>query len=195
MRLGILGGTFDPVHIGHLIAAESVREAFGLDRVIFVPACQSPHKSDPPHAPAEIRLKMLETAIRSHIHFSVSDIDIYRPGPSYTVDTLEAVAKGHPGAKLYFVLGSDLIAGLESWHRWEDAVRLATFVEVHRPSVDPEIPEKLRGAVKRLEISGVDISSTLIRARVAAGKSIRYLVPAAVQDLIEAEGLYGRKNA
>ena len=195
MRLGILGGTFDPVHIGHLIAAESAREAFALDRVLFVPAYQPPHKSTPPEASGMSRLKMVEVAIRSHIAFSVSDVEIRRQGTSYTVDTLLELSKTHPTAKLYYILGADLLQDLERWHRWETAVDLATFVGVHRPGTEvKEIPDRIRGAVKQMEIPAVAVSSTLIRARVAEGKSIRYLVPAPVQDIIEEEGLY-RKHA
>ncbi|MBI4179980.1 nicotinate-nucleotide adenylyltransferase [bacterium] len=200
MRVGILGGSFDPIHIGHLIAAETVREAFQLDRVLFIPAYRPPHKTDFPVAPPALRLKMTEAAIRSHIGFAVSDMEILRAGTSYTVDTLSELASRDPGSKLYFILGSDLLADLPNWRRWPDARKLATFVGVHRPGQPPGDPPKdLQdlGLVKLLEIPGVAISSSLIRARVAAGKSIRYLVPAQVQDIIEEEGLYrdGRQAA
>lgn len=190
-RLGIFGGSFDPVHIGHLIAGEWVREAFQLDQVLFVPAFQPPHKIDSPKAPPTLRLKMLEAAVRSHIGFGVSDIEIRRQGPSYTVDTLQDLSRIHPGARLFFILGADLVPGIIGWHKWEMAAALATFIGVNRPgSKVQEVPEALRDVVKQIEMPGIDLSSTLIRARVAENKSIRYLVPAAVQDIIEAEGLY-----
>ena len=196
MRLGIFGGSFDPVHIGHLIAAESAREAFQLDKVLFVPAHQPPHKPSLPHASSALRLKMLDAAVRSHIGFAVSDLEIRREGPSYTLDTLQELIKIHPGAKFYFILGTDLVPELIHWHRWDILVTLATFVGVHRPGGEArDIPEKFHGVVKQLEIPGVDVSSTLIRFRVAAGKSIRYLVPAPVQDIIEEEGLYRNGQA
>lgn len=194
-RLGILGGSFDPVHIGHLIAAECVREAFQLDQVLFVPAYQPPHKSGAPKASAAVRLKMVEGAIRSHIGFAVSDIEIRRQGPSYTFDTLQELSRTNPGARLYFILGSDLLPDIVHWHKWETLIGLATFVGVRRPGAPAQkIPDLLLDAVKQIDIPAIDVSSTLIRARVAEGKSIRYLVPGAVQDIIEEERLYRDGN-
>ncbi len=195
MRLGVLGGTFDPVHIGHLIAAECVRDAMQLDQVIFVPAGRPPHKSGPAQpgaaATAEMRLRMVEAAIQSHIGFTVSDIEIRRGGLSYTVDTLQDISAAYPGARLYFILGADLLAELPAWRDMDRALSLATFVAVHRPGVTlSDMPPALRGIVKPLEIPGVDVSSSIIRGRVKDGKSIRYLVPAPAQDIIEEEGLY-----
>lgn len=192
MRLGVFGGSFDPVHVGHLIAAEYVRETFQLDRVLFVPAFRPPHKEGVPNASPGHRLKMLDAAVRSHIHFAVSDIEIRREGPSYTIDTLKELARENPGAKLYFILGTDLLPGLSTWRDFGESARLATFVAVRRAGAAPErgIPREIQDTVKQIDIPAIDVSSSLIRMRVAAGKSIRYLVPAPVQDLIEQEGLY-----
>ncbi|OGH63183.1 MAG: nicotinate (nicotinamide) nucleotide adenylyltransferase [Candidatus Lindowbacteria bacterium RIFCSPLOWO2_12_FULL_62_27] len=196
MRIGVFGGSFDPVHIGHLVAAEYVREAFQLDRVLFVPAARPPHKENSPKATPGQRLKMLEAAVQSHLQFAVSDIEIRREGPSYTVDTLRELARSHQGAKLYFILGTDLLPDIQNWHDWRVALEIATFVGVLR-SADPgrKPPPEIRDAVKQVAIPAIDVSSSLIRTRVAEGKSIRYLVPAPVADLIEQERLYRLADA
>lgn len=201
MRLGVFGGTFDPIHLGHLILAEHCREACQLDRVLFVPAGQPPHKSAPQITSGKLRREMVELAIAGHPQFAVSSVDLDRVGPSYSVQTLEELARQHPGAELFFLVGADSLADLPNWHQPSRLVQLATVVTVTRPGVplpelalvrsilDAEVVERLERNV--VESPLVGISSSLIRARIAAGQSVRYLVPRAVECFIETHGLYG----
>lgn len=198
MRIGVMGGSFDPVHTGHLIAAESVRESFELDRVIFIPAYQPPHKPRLPDAPPEVRLRMLSAAVNSNPAFEVSDIEIRREGPSYTLDTLLELGRIHPGSKLFFIIGSDLTSGLHRWHRWDILQTLAVFVSVYRPGAqirEEDIPSSVRPFLKQVEIPGVGISSTDIRERVRAGRSVRYLAPQEVCEIIDETGIYKNEQA
>ncbi|MFS8572912.1 MAG: nicotinate-nucleotide adenylyltransferase [Clostridia bacterium] len=200
-RVGIMGGTFDPVHIGHLIAAESAREAAGLDRVVFVPAGEPPHKAKEELAPARDRYVMTLLATVGHPSFSVSRIELDRQGKSYTVDTLEALHKELGDAvELYFILGSDAMAGLSGWHRPQRLFELCRFLVIRRPGWDPaRLRESLGGLydahrdrIQVVDVPGVDVSSSEIRARVREGRSIRYLVPEMVERYIREHGLYGR---
>jgi nicotinate-nucleotide adenylyltransferase len=200
MRLGIFGGTFDPIHLAHLILAEQCREACRLDRVLFVPAGQPPHKSDRQITPGRVRQEMVEFAIAGHGAFAASAIELNRPGPSYSVDTLAELAHQNAGNELFFMIGSDSLADLPLWYEPARIASLATFIVAMRPGRKPPDVESLRSvigpkAVDQLlrhlvEIPQVDISSTEIRSRVAAGQSIRYLVPRAVECYIETHGLY-----
>ncbi len=200
MKIGVLGGSFDPVHIGHLAIAEEAREVFGLDRVAFVPAARPPHKGAVTAAPASRRLRMVELAIAGNPWFLVSDIEMRRDGPSYTIDTLEEIQKMYPDMSVYFVVGADSLAELHSWHRAAELVNRFDFIIVGRPGA-PAVEKGMleeqfgREAAARLDMhylkSGFfDLSATEIRKRTAAGRSIRYLVPAAVERYILAKGLY-----
>jgi nicotinate-nucleotide adenylyltransferase len=187
-RVGIFGGTFDPPHIGHLIVAQDAWAALRLDRVVFIPAAVPPHKSELPITPAEVRLEMLRAAVAGDPRFEVSDLELRRTGPSYTVDTLRALHEAEPDATLYFLLGVDQFREFHSWREPEEVARLARLVVLSRGGESVEV-----GGVpphRRLEVTRVDLSATAIRARVAAGEPIRYLVPAAVEAVIEREGLY-----
>ncbi len=197
-RLGILGGTFDPIHIGHLIMAEEVRARLSLQQVVFVPAQVSPLKLGDSSAPPERRLRMVELAIRDNPHFAVSRIDLDRQGPSFTVDTLRAI-RGACGAdvELFFILGTDSLGSLKAWRSPQDILRLARLVAVSRPSylvdvraLERDLPgiSKVTDLVTTVEIG---VSSTDIRARVAQGLSIRYLVPTAVETYLREHQLYG----
>lgn len=200
MRLGIFGGTFDPIHLGHLILAEHCREACRLDRVLFIPAGQPPHKSDRQITPGKLRLEMVELAIAGHAAFAASSIELDREGPSYSVDTLAALSLEHSGAELFFLIGSDSLLDLASWHQPARIATLATVVVATRPGATRLNLEPLRAvlgphAVEQLvqhfvEIPLIQISSSSIRTRVSAGHSIRYLVPRAVECFIETHGLY-----
>jgi nicotinate-nucleotide adenylyltransferase len=200
MRLGIFGGTFDPIHLAHLILAEQCKEACRLDRVLFVPAGQPPHKSDRQITPAKARLEMVELAIAGHASFVASAIELERPGPSYSVDTLEEVIRQNPGDTLFFLIGSDSVADMKLWYQPARLAELATIVVATRPGSRPLNVEHLRdiigaAAVDRMlahvvEIPQVEISSSLIRARLQAGRSVRYMVPRAVECYIETNGLY-----
>jgi len=194
MRLGIMGGTFDPIHYGHLAAAEEARVAFGLDRVTFIPCRQPPHKKDYPVTDPEHRYAMTVTATCANPHFVASRIELERPGPSYTLDTLRALRDAHPQAELYFVTGADAVRELLTWREPQQLVALCRLVAVTRPGYDlagleRDLGELARG-VAPLEAPGVNISSTQIRERVAQGRSIKYLTPAAVETYIAKHGLY-----
>lgn len=191
MRLGILGGTFDPVHIGHLLLAESAREQLELHRVLFVPAALQWRKAERKITEARHRLQMLRLALSDNPAFQISEMEIARGGPSYTVETLEELSRTCAGDDLYFILGEDALADLTNWREPDRIVRLARLVVAAR-RVDGAPPARgkyAEGAV-RLEMPLLEISSTDIRRRVAAGRSIRYRVPASVEAYILDNGLY-----
>ena len=188
MRLGIFGGTFNPIHLGHLLLAESARDALSLDRVVFIPNRQPPHKSPVGLLPGAVRLTLIQLAIRHHPAFVASDIELHRDGPSYTVETVKLLRKQAPGASLFLLVGEDMLA--VRWHGWSELKRLCTIAVVKRPSSGRS---KERG-ITRLEMPQVDISSAEIRARLAAGRSIRYLVPDPVARYIHQHRLYRRSS-
>jgi nicotinate-nucleotide adenylyltransferase len=192
-RIGIMGGTFDPIHHGHLVAAEEARHALDLGRVIFVPAGDPWQKTDVGVSPAADRYAMVEAAIGDNAAFEASKIDIERSGPTYTIDTLRAVTDLYPDADLYFITGADAILDILSWKDPDEVLDLATFVAVTRPGYDlgKLDPVKVSDRVETLEIPALAISSTDVRARVAEGRPIRYLVPGAVAAYIADHGLYG----
>ena len=199
--LGIMGGTFDPIHFGHLAAADEAREVLGLERIVFVPAGIPPHKADQRVARAEDRLAMVEAAIADNAAFEVSRIDIDRAGPSYTVDTVELMAERERAAghepDLTFILSVETLRELPTWHEPErllDRCRLAVMPREGYPAPGPDwLTEHFPGREDRVVSLGgarLEISSSAIRARVARGRSIRYLVPAAVAAYIADHGLY-----
>ena len=181
-RIGVFGGTFDPVHVGHLAIANAALDELGLDRVYFVPARRSPLKRDGPIASAEDRIAMLTAATRDEPHFRVSSVELDRNGPSFTVDTLEAL-RGE--GDLFLILGSDAYADFERWHEPARIRELAAIVLAARPGV-PNAPK----TVRMLDSPLMDISSRELRARAARGRSLRYLVPEAVLRYIEEHRLY-----
>lgn len=188
MKLGIFGGTFDPPHVGHLIVAQDALLRLELERVLFVPAATPPHKMQRAVSPAEVRLALLERAIGDDARFEIADLELRRAGPSYTVDTLRELRKSRPAAELYFLVGVDQFRELSTWRAPEEVARLARLVVLSRGESDiaglagpPHLP---------LTVSRVDVSSTEIRRRVAAGEPIRYLVPPGVEEMIRARGLY-----
>lgn len=188
MRIGVFGGTFDPPHHGHLIVAADVHAALALDRVVLVPSAVPPHKRETVQAPAGTRLEMVRAAVRGDERFEVDDLELRRPGPSYTVDTLRALRDRCPGAELFFVVGADNVKELGSWREPEEVVRLARIVAVARgcESIDADAPFPLLS----VPVTRVEISATDVRRRVAEGRSIRYLVPDAVRSIVAREGLY-----
>lgn len=198
MRLGLLGGTFDPVHVGHLILAETAREQLRLDRVVFVPAGVPWRKAVVSITDSEHRLAMLRLATAGNAAFAVSDVEVTRAGPSYTAETLKALAKEHPGAELFFLLGDDALADLPNWYQPRRILQLATLAVARRPGGGPaqpgdEAPRGLSAGLVRLEMPRIDISASAIRARVRDGLSVRYLVPDAVEEYIREHGLYRSK--
>jgi len=196
MRVGVLGGTFDPIHIGHLISAEEARVELGLERVVFIPAGLPPHKLDHVMSPVEHRLAMVELAVASNPHFVVSKVDIDRLGPSYTVDTIELL-KGEWGlVEIYFIMGSDSLLDILNWHNPRRLIRLCRFAVVSRPGYQVDLGELdalLPGVASRVQMLNAPelaISSTDIQRRVREGLSIKYQVPEAVKDYIYQHKLY-----
>lgn len=184
MRLGIFGGTFDPVHVGHLAIARAALEAVPLDRVLFVPARRSPLKERGPFASEADRLAMLETAIADEPRFSLSRAELEREGPSYSVETIERLAGED---ELFLILGSDALVDFARWKDPERIAELATLLVADRPGAPTPAP----GApVRMFDAPRLDISSRELRARAARGRSLRYLVPEAAWLHIEARGLY-----
>jgi nicotinate-nucleotide adenylyltransferase len=192
VRLGVFGGTFDPPHLGHLALAEWAREELKLTRVLFVPAGTPPHKRAP-RTPVADRLAMVRAALRGNPAFGVETMEARRAGPSYSVDTLRALAARHPGADLWLLVGGDMYASMHTWHEIGAVARLARVAVALRPGVAlPAAAAWARGGlgVRRLANPGLEISSSGVRARARAGRSVRYLVPDAVARLIETHGLY-----
>ncbi|MGH7461403.1 MAG: nicotinate-nucleotide adenylyltransferase, partial [Longimicrobiales bacterium] len=189
MRTGFFGGTFDPVHIGHLIAAQDALDALSLSRVLFVPAGNPPHKRHHAITPAPIRLQMLEAAIRDIDTFEVCTLEVVRAGPSYTVDTLRELKSQDPEQELFLLVGADQARDLPDWRAPQEIVHLACVVLLSREGVNT-VP-RLQPLVRReVRVRRIDVSATDIRERVARGQSIRFLVPAAVEAIIEDLGLY-----
>jgi nicotinate-nucleotide adenylyltransferase len=188
--LGIMGGTFDPIHHGHLVAASEVAGLFGLDEVVFVPTGQPWQKSSRGVSPAEDRYLMTVIATASNPRFSVSRVDVDRQGPTYTIDTLTDLRRQRPDADLFFITGADALSQILSWRDSERCFELAHFVGVTRPGftlADGHLPE---GAVSLVEVPALAISSTDCRDRVARGMPVWYLVPDGVVQYIEKRRLY-----
>jgi len=188
-RLGIYGGSFDPVHLGHLLVAQAALEELELDRLCFVPAAQSPFKPDHCPAPADVRLRFLRLALAGKTNCEVDDGEIRRGGISYTVDTLRGCAEKFPGARLFYLLGADNAAKLNEWREPAALAALAEFVVVPRPGGATAVfPPPFRGRV--LQGFPFGVSSSEIRARVKAGRPIDHLVPASVASAIRETGVY-----
>jgi len=185
LRLGLFGGTFDPPHIGHLVVAQDVAEALDLDRLLFVPARVPPHKTDREISPPGVRLEMVLAMAAGNDRFGVSEVELSRGGPSYTVDTLTHFRKQHPEAEIFFIMGADQATALDTWQEPGRVVSLATLVVMGRAGAGVPSGEFLSVPVTR-----VDISATEIRKRVLDGRSIRYLVPEGVRQIIESNRLY-----
>ncbi|GAA1982045.1 nicotinate-nucleotide adenylyltransferase [Kitasatospora viridis] len=185
-----MGGTFDPIHHGHLVAASEVASAFHLDEVVFVPTGEPWQKSDRTVSPAEDRYLMTVIATAENPQFSVSRIDIDRGGPTYTVDTLRELRAQHPGADLFFITGADALSQILSWHDADELISLAHFIGCTRPGhtlTDPGLPA---GGVSLVEVPALAISSTDCRMRVAKGEPVWYLVPDGVVRYIDKRALY-----
>ena len=212
MNIGLMGGTFNPVHLAHLRIAEEARESFGLDRVVFIPAADPPHKPLAGEVPFSDRCEMVRLAIDGNRAFELSDIEGQRGGKSYSIDTLEYFRTLSPDDTLYFIIGSDSFLEIGLWHRYTEIFSVCNLVVVERPGrpvVDPltALPVAIRGEFgytpesRQLQhVSGqfvhflkgcpLDISSTVIRRQVAAGRSITYLVPSTVEAYINTQRIY-----
>jgi nicotinate-nucleotide adenylyltransferase len=182
-KVGIYGGTFDPIHHGHLILGRQACEELELDQLIFVPAAVSPFKS-PAFASGEMRSAMLRAAIEAQEDFFVDDCELRRPPPSYSFDTVLQIRERDPNAELFWLIGADNVSGLNKWHRIDELKLLVQFVVLDRGSVEKNAHQF------RVVQSNIDISATEIRKRVASKRSIRYLVPKAVEEIIRREKLY-----
>jgi nicotinate-nucleotide adenylyltransferase len=196
-RLGILGGTFDPIHHGHLVAAEEAHYQLGLDRVLFLPAGRPPHKPMRPISPVHHRLRMLELAIAGKTYFTISRVDVERPGPHYTVDALGLLrAEWGPEVTFFFIEGSDSLADIATWYQPQRLIELCELAVVERPGSRmhlPQLEERLPGLTARIhwvQMPFLEISSSDVRARVRAGQPVSYLVPPAVEAYIVEQGLY-----
>ncbi|HUF43126.1 MAG TPA: nicotinate-nucleotide adenylyltransferase [Verrucomicrobiae bacterium] len=217
MKIGLFGGTFDPIHWGHLRSAEEVAETFALDRVYFIPAAIPPHKRGQTTTPAADRLRMVRLAVARNPRFRASTIEISRMGVSYSIDTIRQFAsKQRKGDSLYFIIGLDAFREIGTWKEFADIFPLCHFIVTSRPGNKDQDPLKGTGvAVKKLfcydfrrrsyrhrsgtriffiELTDIAISASEVRALVKQGKSIRYLVPSAVEKFIQRRGLYGRRN-
>lgn len=194
MKIGILGGTFNPVHIGHLILAEEAREKLELDKIIFMPTALPPHKDNFNIAPAQDRLKMLKLAVKGNKFFAVSDIEIKRGGKSYTIDTVRELKKNNLLDSYYFIIGSDLLTYFDGWKDVDQIAKAVTFVVATRPGYPLEdigtYAAMQQVGVKTLAIRAVDISGFEVRAQVKKNKSFRYLVPDKVFAYINKRKLY-----
>lgn len=215
-RIGIMGGTFNPVHYGHLAAAEEVRQQLSLDRVLFVPAFIPPHKQEEQRPTAAERRVMVQLAIAGNPHFDLCDVELARGGTSYTIDTLRSLRSSHPGSLLFFITGLDSFLDIRTWHQWEDLLALCAFVILSRPGyrfsdlTSMDFMKTYEGELLSLDGGGVnhshirtpeydlylqvipqfDISATDIRTRVHEGRSIKYHLPESVEHYIIEKNLY-----
>ncbi len=197
-RLGIMGGTFDPIHFGHLVGAEMARSKFKLNKVLFIPSGTPPHKDRSDITDAGLRYEMIERAIQDNPAFGISPLELERKGPSYTVDTLRALRGIWPNHELYFITGSDVLREIFSWREVEEILMMTEFIGAARPGFDAsdfllkvqqEHPET-QGKIHYMEVPALAISSTDIRSRVKRGYPIRYLLPEPVRLFIQEHGLY-----
>jgi len=192
-RIGVMGGTFDPIHHGHLVAASEAAHRFGLDEVLFVPTGQPWQKADRKISPAEDRYLMTVIATASNPMFNVSRVDIDRGGPTYTIDTLRDLRAEFPDAELFFITGADALSSIMSWHDWDQMFELAQFVGVTRPGyelTEDGLPADIQERVHLVEIPAMAISSTDCRRRAAEGHPVWYLVPDGVVQYIAKHELY-----
>ncbi|QSF46347.1 nicotinate-nucleotide adenylyltransferase [Paenibacillus tianjinensis] len=193
MKVGIMGGTFDPLHIGHMMAAEAARDTYSLDEVWFMPSHIPPHKHEAGASGAD-RLAMVQSAVEGHEAFHILDWEIVRGGVSYTIDTVHSLKEVYPQHEFYFIVGADMVEYLPKWHGIEELVGVLTFIGVGRPGTPLDLaalPGFIAEKVVLADMPLVDISSTMLRSRAASGRSIRYMVPEQVYEYVQRSGLYG----
>lgn len=209
-KIGILGGTFDPVHFGHLRPAFDVAEQLGLDEVRLIPCAVPPHREQPV-ATAQQRVTMLQLAIKNEERFVVDDQELHREGPSYTVDTLKSLREEYPQSQLFLLLGTDAFLAIQTWHEWQEILDLAHIVMMQRAGESLSMPEdlarwyekhlgtseykdKLAGAIWPVDVTQLAISATEVRDNLTNGVSAKFLTPDAVISLIDMLGLYSERN-
>ncbi|MDP8256078.1 MAG: nicotinate-nucleotide adenylyltransferase [Candidatus Alcyoniella australis] len=212
MRLGVFGGTFDPLHIAHLICARHVANAAHLDRLLLIPSNVPPHKHSRTASPGALRMEMIERSIVDDPLLEACNVEIDRQPPSYSLDTVQQLAKRYPQADLFFIIGADAFSEINTWHRWQELIQSIDFLLLGRPGSEFESPEKAVPAlarqyaplpgepaawrhvsgrtVRRIDAPLLQISSSEVRRRVAAGEPIRYMVPDPVLQIVQREGLY-----
>ncbi|WP_282941413.1 nicotinate-nucleotide adenylyltransferase [Paenibacillus sp. RC67] len=194
MKVGIMGGTFDPIHIGHLIAAQCAFEQSALDEVWFMPTNVPPHKQQAPGATPKQRWEMVCKAVEGHPYFRPIDIELQKGGVSYSIDTVKLLKQQHPGIHFSYIIGADMVQYLPKWYKFDELVQLISFIGLQRPGYEldvKQLSDQVRQAVSIVSMPLMELSSTSIRERVAEGKSIRYMVPDGVYDYIEVNGIYG----
>ncbi|MDD4803289.1 MAG: nicotinate-nucleotide adenylyltransferase [Syntrophomonas sp.] len=197
-NIGILGGTFDPIHYGHIVAAECVRDALQLDRIIFIPAARPPHKTPGEILDSQHRLEMVKLAVKDNPYFVVSELEINRSGLSYTVDTIAVFQQKCPQTKIFFIIGVDALLLINTWKDYERLASMCSFAVVTRPGYQlnrdseafRDIPPEVLNKIHLLQVPGLYISSSHIRQRVGRGQTIKYLLPPAIEDYIREHDLY-----
>ncbi|MDD5292211.1 MAG: nicotinate-nucleotide adenylyltransferase [Candidatus Omnitrophica bacterium] len=187
MRIGIFGGTFNPIHFGHLVLAQQAYEKLNLDKVIFIPSFYPPHKKDCSIVSASHRYNMVKLAIKGNPRFEISDIEIKRKGRSFLIDTLRQLKKIYPKATLFFISGSDVSGQIRRWKSIDEILSLAKFVLAKRPGYRLK---KSNRNIAMISITELDISSSMVRKKIKAGQSIRYLMPLRIYRYIKEKGLY-----
>jgi nicotinate-nucleotide adenylyltransferase len=197
MKIGIMGGTFDPIHLGHLIAGECAREGAALDEVWFMPLSVPPHKERPEGgADGKARWEMVCLAVDGYDRFRPIDLELTRGGTSYSIDTLTELQKRRPGDEFHYIIGGDMVQYLPHWHRIDELLLLTRFIGLERPGTDidwTQLTPAMREAVTMIPMRQLDISSTDIRLRRKQGRSVRYLVPEAVRTYMEEGKLYDNR--
>jgi nicotinate-nucleotide adenylyltransferase len=194
MKVGIMGGTFDPVHIGHLIAAQLACEQAELDEVWFMPTNVPPHKEQGPKASPVQRWDMVCLAVEGHPRFRPFDMELKKGGVSYSVDTVTELRKQYPGHHFYYIIGADMVQFLPKWFKVDELVKQITFIGLQRSGYTldmSQLPDNVQKAVVLAQMPLIELSSTLIRQRQSQGKSVRYMVPDRVCEYIEVNGIYG----
>ncbi|MEK8129366.1 nicotinate-nucleotide adenylyltransferase [Paenibacillus filicis] len=193
MKIGLMGGTFDPIHIGHLLAAQSVSEELGLDEVWFVPTNVPPHKAQSKGAAPHQRLEMVRLAIEGYDRFRATAIELEKGGVSYSIETVLLLRSEYPEHEFYYIIGADMVRYLPKWVRIGELAKLVTFVGLQRPGFDAGLdllPPDIRASVRLASMPQIELSSTRIRERRAAGLPVRYMVPDQVNHYIEVNRLY-----
>lgn len=190
-KIGILGGTFDPPHFGHLLIAEQIRDCCHLDEIWFLPTKIPPHKPSSNGCSDEDRIEMIYLAIKDNPSFHVSLLEFERQGPSYTIDTVKEIKEKYPADHFYFIIGGDMIEFLPKWRSIEELLELISFIGVRRPG--HSITSPYLHKIRLEDVAQLDISSSKIRERISDSKSIKYLLPEAVLNYIEERDLYGKR--